>query len=60
MKQMLVDAYNSGEINKDDYAGLATAWGFSTYLTDGMALAATQAAIWTFGNSGDLMIDREQ
>ena len=59
VKQMLVDAYNSGEINKDDYAGLATAWGFSTYLTDGMALAATQAAIWTFGNSGDLMIDRE-
>ena len=59
VKQMLVDAYNSGEIDKDDYRGLATAWGFDTYLTDGMALAATQAALWTFGNSGDMMIDRD-
>lgn len=59
VKRMLVDAYNNGEIDKDDYKGLATAWGFDTYLTDGMALAATQAALWTFGNSGDLMIDRE-
>ncbi|WP_368270150.1 Cys-Gln thioester bond-forming surface protein [Enterocloster clostridioformis] len=59
VKKMLVDAYNSGEIDKDDYRGLATAWGFDTYLTDGMALAATQAALWTFGNSGDMMIDRE-
>lgn len=59
VKRMLVDAYNSGEIDKDDYRGLATAWGFDTYLTDGMALAATQAALWTFGNSGDMMIDRE-
>ena len=24
-----------------------------------MALAATQAALWTFGNSGDMMIDKE-
>ena len=59
VKRMLVDAYNNGEIDKDDYRGLATAWGFDTYLTDGMALAATQAALWTFGNSGDMMIDRE-
>nr|WP_300878910.1 Cys-Gln thioester bond-forming surface protein [uncultured Acetatifactor sp.] len=59
VKQMLVDAYNNGEIDKDDYRGLATAWGFDTYLTDGMALAATQAALWTFGNSGDMMIDKE-
>ena len=59
VKRMLVDAYNNGEIDKDDYKGLATAWGFDTYLTDGMALAATQAALWTFGNSGDLMIDKE-
>ena len=59
VKQMLVDAYNNGEINRENYGGLATAWGFDTYLTDGMALAATQAAIWTYGNSGDLMIDRE-
>ena len=59
VKRMLVDAYNSGEIDKDDYRGLATAWGFDTYLTDGMALAATQAALWTFGNSGDMMIDKE-
>ena len=59
MKRMLVDAYNNGEIDRDNYGGLATAWGFDTYLTDGMALAATQAALWTFGNSGDMMIDRE-
>ena len=59
VKKMLVDAYNSGEIDRNDYGGLATAWGFDTYLTDGMALAATQAALWTFGNSGDLMIDRD-
>lgn len=59
VKQMLVDAYNNGEIDRNNYGGLATAWGFDTYLTDGMALAATQAALWTFGNSGDLMIDRE-
>lgn len=59
VKKMMVDAYHNGEINKDDYDGLATAWGFDTYLTDGMALAATQAALWTFGNSGSLMIDRD-
>lgn len=59
VKRMLVDAYNSGEIDRNNYGGLATAWGFDTYLTDGMALAATQAALWTFGNSGDLMIDRD-
>lgn len=59
VKRMLVDAYNNGEIDKDNYGGLATAWGFDTYLTDGMALAATQAALWTFGNSGDLSIDTE-
>ena len=59
VKQMLVDAYNNGEIDRDNYGGLATAWGFDTYLTDGMALAATQAALWTFGNSGNMMIDRE-
>lgn len=59
VKRMLVDAYNNGEIDRNNYGGLATAWGFDTYLTDGMALAATQAALWTFGNSGDMMIDRE-
>ena len=59
VKRMLVDAYNNGEIDRDNYGGLATAWGFDTYLTDGMALAATQAALWTFGNSGDMMIDKE-
>ena len=59
VKRMLVDAYNNGEIDRDNYGGLATAWGFDTYLTDGMALAATQAALWTFGNSGDMMIDRD-
>jgi len=59
VKRMLVDAYNNGEIDRDNYCGLATAWGFDTYLTDGMALAATQAALWTFGNSGDMMIDRD-
>lgn len=59
VKQMMVDAYNNGEFDKDDYAGLATAWGFSTYLTDGMALAATQAALWTYGNSGDISIDSD-
>ena len=59
VKQMLVDAYNNGEIDRNNYGGLATAWGFDTYLTDGMALAATQAALWTFGNSGDMMIDKE-
>ena len=59
VKRMLMDAYNNGEIDRDNYGGLTTAWGFDTYLTDGMALAATQAALWTFGNSGDMMIDRE-
>lgn len=59
VKRMLVDAYNNGEIDRDNYGGLATAWGFDTYLTDGMALAATQAALWTFGNSGNMMIDRD-
>lgn len=59
VKRMLVDAYNNGEIDRDNYGGLATAWGFDTYLTDGMALAATQAALWTFGSSGDMMIDRD-
>jgi hypothetical protein len=59
VKRMLVDAYNNGEIDRNNYGGLATAWGFDTYLTDGMALAATQAALWTFGNSGDMMIDRD-
>ena len=59
VKRMLVDAYNNGEIDRENYGGLATAWGFDTYLTDGMALAATQAALWTFGNSGNMMIDRD-
>lgn len=59
VKRILVDAYNNGEIDRDNYGGLATAWGFDTYLTDGMALAATQAALWTFGNSGNMMIDRD-
>lgn len=59
VKKMMADAYHSGKINKDDYDGLATAWGFEEYLTDGMALAATQAALWTFGNSGSLVIDRD-
>lgn len=59
VKRMLVDAYNNGEIDRNNYGGLATAWGFDTYLTDGMALAATQAALWTFGNSGNMMIDRD-
>ena len=59
VKRMLMDAYNNGEIDRDNYGGLTTAWGFDTYLTDGMALAATQAALWTFGNSGDMMIDRD-
>ena len=40
VKQMLVDAYNDGKIDWSSYNGLATAWGFNTYLTDGMALAA--------------------
>ncbi|MCI8877703.1 MAG: Cys-Gln thioester bond-forming surface protein [Oscillospiraceae bacterium] len=59
VKQMMVNAYNNGEIDWGSYNGMATAWGFNTYLTDGMALAATQAAIWTYGNSGSLAIDRE-
>ena len=59
VKQMMVDAYNDGKIDWASYNGLATAWGFNTYLTDGMALAATQAAIWTYGNSGSMMIDQE-
>ena len=59
VKQMLVDAYNDGKIDWSSYNGLATAWGFNTYLTDGMALAATQAAIWTYGNSGNMAIDQE-
>ena len=59
VKQMMADAYNNGEIDWSSYNGLATAWGFNTYLTDGMALAATQAAIWTYGNSGSMAIDQE-
>lgn len=60
VKRMLADACDSGEIRTEDYGGLVNAEEVRDRLTDGMALAATQAAIWTFGNSGGLTIDREE